>query len=671
MDTHIEQTARRLNLYCEAYARGEPLIPDDHYDALEQYFKSIAPTDHPFFKQVAGDFSSTFEQATTGIPMKSLNKTRLAPELVKFIHNRAIIVNLKLDGCSNELRYKDGYLVESVSRGRDGLGFVNTSNAMYLLDVPHVVKGYTGIIRGEAMQLISDFNQFVIDEVAAGRDRPKHPRGVAIGAMKNDDPRVVAQRKIRFRACRILGQVDQFPTEKSVNDFFEANGFIIPKYEYYAQPEVFTHYVEENLARWKNIIDTGDLKCDGLVITYNDRKLQEQLGEHETYPNWAKAFKWENEKVATKTKDIEWNVGKSGKVMPRGVIEAVECSGATLTHCNFYNVGYVREHQITIGSDIIVMRSGEIIPVHVETIQSTGIFNIPTNCPSCNSILEEVINAKDPEKGTLFCRNPLCPAQAFEKILNYVKVAKIEHLGEGILQSLWDNNIVRSITDLYLLPGRNIAGVVTGGGKRIGASTANKINTFIEKAGLLELETFIRALGMTDVGEGTSERIVEKFGDIDSIFAATPEQVATIRDFGEITVNHVMIGLSTHKVLVDQLKAFVKFKKKDTIAVYNILNGAKFVVTGTMSNPRSEIEKLITGAGGVIQSGVSRSTNYVVVGEDAGSKLAKAQELGIKTINEDQLMELLAQKSKSGDSEPDDDEVEETEETEETSGSST
>jgi DNA ligase (NAD+) len=371
-----------------------------------------------------------------------------------------------------------------------------------------------------------------------------------------------------------------------------------------------------------------------------DRKQQRELGDSTTAPRWAKAFKWQNETAEPDVKTLDWEVGRTGHVVPIANITPVDLSGATISRVTLHNVGYLRKHKVNAGSTIAITRAGEIIPKHLETIETTGILDIPTKCPSCASKLIEETNAKDEEKSSLYCVNLACPAQAFYRILHYVETVNIEHMGPSILQVLVDNKLVTTITDLYKLTAKDI-GTASSSGKAIGMSTATKIFDSITANKEMELTTFIAALGIPDMSDGTAVRLVEKFGNIDAIVSAKREDFIGIRDFGEITVDIVTNGLKNNRELIKSLIKHVTFKEKKA-ATGSSLQGLKFVITGTLSANRDEFEARIVAAGGSLQSAVSKNTNYLVTGDAPGeSKTTKAAKLGVPTITEDKLIEMM------------------------------
>jgi DNA ligase (NAD+) len=529
------------------------------------------------------------------------------------------------------LRYRDGLLSEAVSRGRSGeLGFVCTNNALSLLDVPHFIKGFTGEIRGEAVQTWEDFKTYSESEVKAGNEAPKHPRNVVTGTMRQENPKIVAERKIRFLAYKVMGHYEELPTEDKVNTFLSDSGFKIPFWGIQVGAN-FADWnpLEEYLNTWKRRVDAAPYFCDGIVISYNDRKLQQELGDSKTAPRYAKAFKWQNETAETKVLSIDWETGRTGKVCPAANIAPVDLGGATLSRATLHNVGYVRLHEVNVGSTIAIIRSGEIIPTHMETIESTGVLDIPDKCSACGSKLVEEQNK---DKSELLCVNTDCSAQVFQRILYFITTVNIEHCGPAILKALYDSGKVKTAADLYILSVEDIA--TASSTKNIGTSTATKIVASIAANKEMELTTFIAALGINNVSKGTAERLVEKFGTLEAIRAAKRDDFIGIRDFGDTTIDIVYNGLYNNKELIDNLLKHITFKGKK-MSTKTTLAGLKFVITGELTSVRDLFEARIVDCGGVLQSGVSKATSYLVVGNEPGSsKLSKAEKFGIKQITE-------------------------------------
>lgn len=639
----IEQLAQRLSIYRDAYSTGNPLISDAVYDNLEDKLRKLSPN-HPFLSGTAGEVVSSFPKATSGEPMLSLDKVTDVETLKKFvIGDKKIVIRAKLDGGSLELRYREGVLTEAVSRGRSGsLGFVCTNNAMQLLNVPHFIEGFNGEIRGEAIQTWEHFNDYSKKEIAKGESAPKHPRNVVTGTMRQENPKIVKERNISFVAYKIMGHYEELPTEEDVNKFLVGCGFTTPTMLTY-NSETFKDYSDKilnGLAGWKLQIDKAPYYCDGIVVSYNDRNLQRELGNSTTAPRWSKAFKWQNEIGESDVISIDWETGRTGHVVPIGNISPVELGGATIARVTFHNLGYVTKHKINVGATIAISRAGEIIPKHLETLETTGILDIPTKCPSCKSVLVIETNEKDEEKSSLNCVSPNCPEQAFQRILYFIETVNIEHCGPAILKALWDANLVRKTSDLYNLKSSDIASV-TSSGKNVGDSTGKKIIESINANKEMELTTFIAALGIPNMSSGTAERLVEKFGNIDAIISANKEDFVGIRDFGEITCNVVFNGLKANKELIAQLVKHITFKVKEKV-IGGALDGLKFVITGTLSSPRDDFEAKIQSAGGTLQSAVSKNTSYLIAGEAPGeSKVTKANKLGVKTITENDLLKMM------------------------------
>lgn len=638
MTNEVEQLVQRLTIYREAYSEGNPKVSDLVYDNLEDQLRKLDPK-NKFFSGTAGEVTSTFVKATSGEAMLSLDKVTDPDALWKFIDNNLFVSRLKIDGGSLELRYRDGLLSEAVSRGRSGaLGFVCTNNALCLLDVPHVIKDFTGEIRGEVVMTWEDFNTYSKQEVKLGNEAPKHPRNVVTGTMRQENPKIVRERKIRFIAYKVMGHYEDLPTEFSVDEFLRDSGFVITKtwHTKIKGKQYLAGYLED----LKLEVDKAPYYCDGIVISYEDRKLQQELGDSTTAPRWAKAFKWQNETGESEVLSIDWETGRTGHVVPIANIAPIDLSGATISRVTLHNVGYLRKHNINVGSTIAIVRAGEIIPKHLETIETTGKLDIPTKCSSCGQGLIEEKNAKDDEKSSLYCVNLRCPGQSFQRILYYIKTVNIEHIGESILAVLVEKGLVTIPADLYTLKAEDI-GKASSSGKLIGMSTAKKIVESIAANKEMELTTFIAALGIPDMSDGTSKRLVEKFGDITAILSAKREDFIGIRDFGEITVDIVTNGLKNNRELITSLLKHVTFKETKVVTGGS-LQGLKFVITGTLSSPRDEFEAQIVAAGGALQSAVSKNTNYLVTGAEPGEgKTTKAAKLGVPTLTEDKLIEMM------------------------------
>jgi DNA ligase (NAD+) len=303
----------------------------------------------------------------------------------------------------------------------------------------------------------------------------------------------------------------------------------------------------------------------------------------------------------------------------------------------------VKKHDIKIGAKILIIRSGEIIPKHLETIEDGTHWCIPDVCPSCGSKLEVSLQKGKEPLENLTCINANCSAQLFEIVLHYARIVEMDHVDEGVLMGLWEKQIVKSIPDLYRLNLKTLESLVING-KNLGSSRAKKIISSVAKISKLPLGIFIGALGIPKVGKNTGQGIAKHFGSLDAILTAKPDEFYGLKAFADTKVDIVHTGIQNRLPLIKELLQYVTIVTDNAPVVVNdTLKGATFVITGTLANPREEVEKLLIAAGGVLQTAVSKSTNYLVVGDSPGaSKTEKAQKLKTRTINEDQLMEFIA-----------------------------
>lgn len=649
--------SRLLQVWSDAYYKGTPMVPDEVYDYHENKQKQIWPED-PALTQVGGVFESSFEQVTDGEPMLSLKKTYDPQELKRFIGGRPVVVELKIDGGSLELRYRDGILSQAVTRGRHGeLGTDVTANALKIKGIPHYIENFNGEIRGEAVQTFKAFEEYNKKAEAEGKKVLKHPRNTANGALQSRDPNVVEEYDIRFVAYIVLGKEDEFKMENEVLYWLKEKGFTLPKASYYKQVVTFTNQIEAQLDQWQKKMKEAPYPCDGIVIQLADRALRKSLGVATNHPHGAMAFKWEAENADAKLTDIEWSTGRLGDVDPVGIIEPTELSGATISRVTLHHVGYIREHNIKPGATIKIIRSGEIIPKHLETIEvpDDAEFNIPDKCPSCDTeLVEEAGQATG--ASSLVCNNANCPAQQFHRILHYVQTAGIDHLGEGILKALFKQGYVKNIPELYLLPAKGIE-AVTMKGKTLGIRRAKKIGINIEKASVLPLYLFLGSLGIRGLGRGTAKKVVKKFATVDELLIASPQDFLKVEGFAQTKANLVHKGIQANSELIKQMLPLVKFKQEDQLTLPSVLTGMRFIVTGSFSEdmPRKEIEKMIKASGGQIQSSPNKFTSYLVKGEGGGSKAVKAAKLNTPVIDEQGFLDLIAERSEKLENKDDDD----------------
>lgn len=632
-----ERLSRLILRYKAAYYKGFPLVTDEVYDKLEEQLKQIDPNNKAL-KIGGSDLDlekSKFEKVKHNIPMLSLDKRYDIDELKKWIGTHAVVETPKIDGNSCSLLYDKGILVRAASRGRGGTtGFDLTDNVIFIKSVPKTLnKKVSCEVRGEVYMSKEDF-ETIKSNLDPDEDVPANARNYAAGTLRQENAEIVKDRPLSFLAYELISDELDIKTEKQKFELLPKLGFAVPP-----NKRCIADEVELRLQKWKDAKQKLPYEIDGIVYKYNDIQLQKQLGATSHHPRFAMAFKWESEKGVAKIEKIEWNTGRTGHLIPKATIEPIELSGATITHLTLHNYEFVRDNNVRVGSLIEIIRSGEVIPKFLSIIdEGDQDLEFPKVCNVCR---EKVIH----EGVHLVCTNPTCEAQALKTLIGFTEALKksgyeIDGLGKSIITGLYEAGLVKTPVDLLTLDKSSLA-ILKLSGKTVGEKTATKVIDNIQKRRKLPLDVFLSSLCIENLGRGTAERIVEKFLTIDKVLDATVQDFVVLEDFGEITAESVVEGLKKATPLINRLLAFIEIEMEQKNNTSTQCAGKSFVITGTLSQSRTTIANLIKNAGGKVSSAVSSKTDYLVAGEKAGSKLTKADKLGIKIISEEQLKEIL------------------------------
>lgn len=609
------------------YYRGTPAISDASYDLLEDELRRIAP-DHPVLAVVGIDVpESSNPKVTHDRPMLSLGKTYSKEDLLSWVGTHEVVGTLKVDGSSMSIVYRSGAIHVAKTRGNGREGEDVTSKIRWVSDVIPKVEGADDFeIRGELYCTESQFVKLAQEMERLGLERPTSPRNIVAGVLGRKLHGDLA-RFFNFFAFEVLG-VSSFKTEVARCEWLEKRGFRLPHAKL-----LKTHAdVEDYLEHIKRMIEEDEVGCDGAVFTYNDLALHEELGVTSHHPRYKNSFKWQGETAQSRITRIDWATSRLGIVTPVAVIEPVVLSGAKITNITLHNAAHVRTYHLKVGDTIELVRSGEVIPKFLSVVnQVPGDAELPIHCPSCRTnLVSDDVRMKCPAV-------QICPAQQSGIILNWIRCASIDDLSEKRLQALIDIGLVRSVPDLYRLTPDDFLKLPSTKEKM-----AQKLFKNIQASLCLPLPQFLNGLGIEGAGLTTWEKIVSEHPKLAEVRSLAVEDLIAIEGFAMRSATQIVEGLHRSKPLIDQLLSAGLKPQEGSIRqeTSNALAGMQFVITGTLSRPRSEIEEMIKAAGGKLGSTVTKNTSVLVTNEQesTSSKMQKAKQLGVPMWTEEELL---------------------------------
>lgn len=649
--TQIDGLRRKIEYHSRKYYVDDmPEISDFEFDTLfsqlveyEQKYPEFASENSPT-KRVGGNPIDKFDKVIHNIPMGSLNDVFSYDEIREFLNkfnpDTEYSIECKIDGLSVSLLYNNGKLIRGATRGDGVIGENVTHNIITIKSIPLNID-YTGLleVRGEVYMPRESFVALNKIREENGEQLFANPRNAAAGSLRQLDSSITAKRKLDIFVFNIQACDKSFDTHKEGIDFLKELGFKIIPYTIISKSydEIINH-----------IDCIGDMRSnlsfdiDGVVININSLQQRITAGEVAMRPKWSVAYKFPPERKETKLIDIIINVGRTGVLTPNAVLEPVRLAGTTVSRATLHNIDYIHERDIRIGDYVYVQKAGDIIPeitgIEIKKRENDlPVYQMPESCPSCG---EPVI--RDQTEAAVRCTNGLCPAQLLRNIEHFVSrnAMNIDGLGTAIIKLLCDNGLVKNITDIYKLNAENLELL-----ERMGKKSAQNLVTAIENSKSNGLDRLIYALGIRQVGDKAAKVLANRYGDIERFFTLTVDDLTFIDDIGDITAENI-VNYFSHpqtRVIVDELKSHgVNTIYENTDIKGNQLDGLTFVLTGTLpSITREEAEAIITAHGGKVMSSVSKKTNYVLAGSEAGTKLAKAEKLGIEIIDQDRLLEMV------------------------------
>lgn len=634
------------------YDQDAPEIEDYEYDKLlhrlmdlEESYPQFAHADSPT-KRIVGQVKNTFEPVEHKVQMGSLQDV-FTPEEVYAFHERikevvadpVYVVEPKIDGLSVSLEYRDGIFVRGSTRGDGFVGEDVTLNLKTIQSIPKkLLEPFPFLeVRGEVYMSEERF-QKLTEEQEIREEKPfKNPRNAAAGSLRQKDPAIAAQRGLDifiFNVQQIEGKI--LTSHKESLDFLQQQGFpVSPSYQAFSSIEA----VMGEIQRIGENRENYSFGIDGAVVKVDSFAQRERLGSTAKYPKWAIAYKYPPEQKPTVLLDIQVKVGRTGALTPTAVFEPITLAGTTVSRAVLHNQAFIDEKQIAIGDTILVRKAGDIIPEVIGVVshaQENPVYQIPDICPACGSpvFFEGGQAAKR-------CQNSDCPAQLLRNLIHFASrdAMDIDGLGPSIVENLVSAGLVKSPADLYDITLEEVSVL-----DRIAEKSGSNLLAAIEKSKQNDLSRLLFALGIRGIGQKAAKLLAARFMDIEHLFSASEEDISSIDGFGGIMARAVVeyFSLDATRGLIDRLqKAGVNTRSKDR-PTSDRLAGLSFVLTGTLPHmTRSEAGARIERLGGKVSSSVSKKTSYVVAGEEAGSKLAKAQGLGIPILDEAALLALL------------------------------
>lgn len=656
----MQELVEELNIYANAYyVSDNHLVSDKEYDekydeliALEKEIGEILP--HSPSQRIGGGVLPEFSKYRHKAKLWSLDKAQSLGEIKEW-HNRNIkvmkeynlnhevqlapltyVLTKKFDGLTVNVTYdENGYLIKAASRGTGEIGEDITNQAKTIKTLPLRIK-YNNIIEihGEAVMTKEAFKNY--NETAA--TPLKNLRNGAAGALRNLNAAETARRNLSAFFYDVgYNEGPAFKTYMEMMDFIKDKG--IPMDEYLAQCETLEE-IQKEIMHIESIRGELDYDIDGVVIAINDIKTRELLGYTIKFPKWAIAFKFEAEEATTTLLDVEWNVGRSGRVGPTAILEPVELAGATVKRATLNNIDDIERKGVKIGCDVFIRRSNDVIPEIMGVVESTlekGIeIVVPKLCPSCGSqLIRDGVH--------YFCDNTLsCMPQMVKSIVHYGsrEAMNIEGFSEKTAEQLFEKLDIKSIPELYRLEKEKLIVL-----ERFGEKKAQNLIDSVQNSKNCSLASFIYALGIPNVGKKTAKDLAHSFKNIDNIEKAIHEDLINVPDIGDIVANSIIEFFKGDKIIesIDELLELgVNPTYEEAEVLENIFMNKTLVVTGSLEGySREEIKDKLEGLGAKVAGTVSKKTDYVLVGKEAGSKYDKAVSLGVRVLTEEEFEEML------------------------------
>ena len=650
----ILELRRELNqANYEYYVKDDPTMSDYDYDhklrrleELEGAHPELVTPDSPT-QRVGGKALESFQQVTHRVPLESLqdvfdfDELRAFDQRVRGVEPHvAYSVEPKVDGLSVALEYQDGQFVRGATRGDGLVGEDVTENLKTVKSIPLSIPDVPGnlIVRGEVYMPKKVFHALNEEREKRGEALFANPRNAAAGSLRQLDPKIAAQRKLDIAVFNI-----QWAENEDFHGHTEGLNYLVAK-GFKVIPHVTCATIEEAVAQVTAIGEGREnypFDIDGAVIKVDDLAQRQTLGSTAKFPRWAAAYKYPPEVKPSRLTDIVIQVGRTGVLTPKAVLEPVRLAGTTVTSATLHNQDFIAEKDIRIGDTVLVRKAGEIIPevlsVVIDKRPADAVpYRFPEVCPECGAPV-----ARDEDGAHIRCTGAECPAQLLRNLAHFASrdAMDIEGLGIAVVENLVKAGLVKTPGDLYFLHEEDVAGL-----ERMGKKSAQNLLSAIEKSKSQDLSRLLFAFGIRQVGQKAGKILAQRFGSLDNLQAATVEELTQVDDIGAITAQSIVDWFASPQSqhLISRLKEAGVNMQAEQKGEDQRFAGKTFVLTGTLDRfTRAEATKMIEDRGGKAAGSVSKKTTYVVAGEAAGSKLRKAQELGVPVLTQEEFLALM------------------------------
>ncbi|MCG2381892.1 NAD-dependent DNA ligase LigA [Staphylococcus epidermidis] len=646
-----------LNQYSyEYYVQDNPSVPDSEYDKLlhelieiEEKYPEFKSTDSPTVR-VGGEAQSSFEKVNHDTPMLSLGNAFNEEDLRKFdqrirdsIGQVEYMCELKIDGLAVSLKYENGRFVQGLTRGDGTTGEDITENLRTIHAIPLKIKEPLNFeVRGEAYMPRRSFIHLNNEKEENGEQPFANPRNAAAGSLRQLDSKLAAKRKLSVFLYSVndLTEFNATTQSEALEELDQLGFKTNQERERVSDIEGVLNYIE----KWTSKRESLSYDIDGIVIKVNDLSQQEEMGYTQKSPRWAIAYKFPAEEVITKLLDIELSIGRTGVVTPTAILEPVKVAGTTVSRASLHNEDLIHERDIRIGDSVVIKKAGDIIPEVVKSIldrrpNESEIYHMPTHCPSCGHELVRIEG-----EVALRCINPKCQAQLIEGLIHFVsrQAMNIDGLGTKIIHQLYENQLIKDVADIFYLKEEDLLPL-----ERMGKKKVDNLLLAIEKSKEQSLEHLLFGLGIRHLGVKASQVLAERYETMDQLFKVTESELIEIQDIGDKLAQSVVTYLENSDIrsLIEKLSnknVNMSYKgiKTTEIDGHPDFSGKTIVLTGKLEQmTRNEASEWLKMQGAKVTNSVTKSTDIVIAGEDAGSKLAKAEKYGTEIWTEAAFIE--------------------------------
>lgn len=652
----ISKLVSLLNKYSyDYYVEDNPQISDTEYDTLYKQLEKLEEN-HPEYilensptQRVGDRVLDEFEKITHKVPMLSLSNTFSTEDLRDFDsrvsklvpdHNVEYICELKIDGLAISIKYEDGRLVSAATRGDGSVGEDVTENIKTIFSIPKVLKDNRSFeVRGEVYLPRKSFELLNSERESNNEVLFANPRNAAAGSLRQLDSKITAKRRLSAFIYSIVGDDSIVSQENALNTAKEYNLPVNPNFKLCKNIDEVIDYINYWTEHKKNL----PYDIDGIVIKVNSYSTQEEVGYTQKSPRWATAYKFPEEELATKLLDVELSVGRTGIITPVAILDPIVISGSTVSKASLHNKDIIEELDIHIGDMVVVKKAGEIIPKVVRVVrelrtEGSTKYTMPNTCPSCGQ--QTYTKENDPFTR---CKNPDCPDQNIRRIIHFASrdALNIEGLGDKVVTTLYEKGIIAHTIDLFSLEREKLISL-----DRMGEKSVDNLLNAIENSKQNSLDKVIFALGILNVGKKAGKILAEKYLNLTNLMNATLDELVNLDDVGQITAESILDYLSDEnniKFINDLIKVGMNPQYEvQEVNTDNIFAGKIVVLTGKLVElTRNEAKEYLEKYGAKVTGSVTSKTDLVIAGEKAGSKLAKAEQLGIRVINEEEFANMV------------------------------